>query len=755
MCVVDVAPRHWTRADVTTLEDLAAIAAAEVAQRTAERRALATAADVRERAEAVLASIGDAFYLLDREWRFIEVNAAAEPLLQTTRAALLGRTLWEAFPDVAGSVFEGPYREAMSAGRITSVEAYFAPLGTWFDVRTYPWPGGLMVHFRDVGPQKAAEAERDRLIDALGLERARLASVFQQSPSFLAVLRGPDNVFDFVNDAYEQIVGHGRNIVGRPLFEALPETRGQGFDDYLGRVRATGEPLVFRDLPVQLERATGAPLEERFIDITYLPLVEPDGSREAVIAHGTDVTEQVRARKTVERLLAESEHARAQAEESERRFRSTADAAPVLIWTAGVDGLVDWFNQRWLDFTGRTMAAEIGTGWVDGVHPDDRERCLGSYRTNVTARRPFTMEYRLRRHDGEYRWLLDTGAPRVGPDGAVVGFVGSCADVSDQRVAVEALEAVNAQLEEQQIELELTNQQLQEQTAELEMQAEELQATANALEVRTNEADAARLTAEEARAAADAANLAKSQFLANMSHELRTPLNAIGGYVQLLELGLHGPVTDDQRGALGRVQKAQHRLLALINDVLNYAKLEGGRVEYDVQVVDLRDVVADVVPLIEPQIAAKGLAFDIELTAAPCAVWADREKLGQILVNLLSNAIKFTEPRDATTGAPGRVAVRLAARSETTDAVFLRVTDTGRGIPRDKQDAIFEPFVQVRTGYAQATEGTGLGLAISRDLARGMGGDLRVRSVEGEGAVFTVALRRAADDGATEGTGHG
>ncbi len=256
------------------------------------------------------------------------------------------------------------------------------------------------------------------------------------------------------------------------------------------------------------------------------------------------------------------------------------------------------------------------------------------------------------------------------------------------------------------------------------------------------EAETARGAAEAERVRATDANQAKSQFLANMSHELRTPLNAIGGYVQLLELELHGPVTDDQRTALARVQKAQHRLLALINDVLNFAKLESGRVEYDVAAVDVRAVVADVAPLVEPQAAAKGLGLDLRLPDAPCVVWADREKLGQVLLNLLSNAIKFTEARHPATGAPGRVTVHLTERAGQVDTVFLRVSDTGRGIARDKQDAIFEPFVQVRTGYAGATEGTGLGLAISRDLARGMGGDLRVRSFEGEGSTFTVTLRR-------------
>ncbi len=253
---------------------------------------------------------------------------------------------------------------------------------------------------------------------------------------------------------------------------------------------------------------------------------------------------------------------------------------------------------------------------------------------------------------------------------------------------------------------------------------------------------AARAEAEAARARAESANQSKSQFLANMSHELRTPLNAIAGYVQLLDMGLHGPVTDAQRDALARVDRAQRHLLGLITDVLNYAKLESGRVEYDVKPVAMAEVVEQVAPLVEPQLAAKGLLFERPTPAeGEHEVWADREKLVQVMVNLLSNAVKFTPE-----GGRVRVAVltRTAVRDATRGGVaFVRVTDSGIGIPRERQESVFQPFVQVRAGYTRAHEGTGLGLAIARDLARGMGGDLRVRSREGRGSTFTVTLRLA------------
>lgn len=245
---------------------------------------------------------------------------------------------------------------------------------------------------------------------------------------------------------------------------------------------------------------------------------------------------------------------------------------------------------------------------------------------------------------------------------------------------------------------------------------------------------AARAEAEQQRNAADGANRAKSQFLAKMSHELRTPLNAIQGYVQLLQMEVHGPTTEKQREALARVDAAQRHLLGLINDVLNISKLESGRLEYDIRPVPLTGIMEAVAPLIEPQLEARGLVFELAVPASDLMVWADQEKLIQVLLNLLSNAIKFTPEG-------GRVRLEAVTRTGASEVVFVRVADTGFGIPREKQESVFEPFVQVRDPQRKV-EGTGLGLTISRDLARGMGGDLRLRSEPGQGAAFTVTLRR-------------
>jgi signal transduction histidine kinase len=217
-----------------------------------------------------------------------------------------------------------------------------------------------------------------------------------------------------------------------------------------------------------------------------------------------------------------------------------------------------------------------------------------------------------------------------------------------------------------------------------------------------------------------------------MSHELRTPLNAIGGYADIMEMGIRGPITPAQREDLARIQMSQRHLLGLINEVLNYAKVETGAVHYDLATVQVREVLNAAESLVAPQARAKGLTLTIAQCPPQLEARSDSEKLRQILINLLSNAVKFTE-------RGGRIEMRC---EEAASKIKIHVQDTGIGIPADKLHSIFDPFVQVRSDLTRPHEGTGLGLAISRDLARGMGGDLVAESAQGVGSTFTLTLPR-------------
>ena len=504
--------------------------------------------------------------------------------------------------------------------------------------------------------------------------RRRLQAIAENSTQALFVMDEHQRC-TYMNPAAERLTGF-----------TLAELQGKPLHDYIHHTRPDGTPYPLAECPIdqafpQNMREQG---EEVFVHrdgwfyevaFTASPIRE-DGRTVGTIIEVRDIREEKARERERGRLLAAERSARLRAEESERRFREMANAAPVLIWTAGTDARCDWFNEPWLAFTGRTLEQEVGDGWAQGVHPDDVDRSLGTYLGAFHARQSLSMEYRLRRYDGDYRWVLDNAAPRFAEGGTFVGYVGACVDVTDQRLA---------------------------------------------------------------REAAEAANQAKSEFLTMMSHELRTPLNAIGGYADLLLQGLRGPLNEAQRQDLERLRRAGQHLLSLVTDVLNFTRLDAGRVAFDLQDVPLAPLVADLETLVLPQLAAKGLTYDHDACAAdtpeqPHVARADPEKVRQILLNLLTNAIKFTDAggvRVACEDAPAAGVVRV------------RIADTGRGIPPEHLERVFEPFVQVGRGLNRPGEGAGLGLAISRELARAMGGELTAESSPGAGSTFTLTLPRA------------
>jgi PAS domain S-box-containing protein len=368
--------------------------------------------------------------------------------------------------------------------------------------------------------------------------------------------------------------------------------------------------------------------------------------------------------------------------ESEARFRNLADTAPVMIWMSDTQHHATYFNRPWLEFTGRSIEHELGFGWTEGVHPEDLQRAMSYFDARFRSREEFRMEFRLRRFDGDYRWVLDQGIPRYAADGTLLGYVGACIDITERR--------------------------------QFEAEREEL-------------LERERL----ARVEAEAANRSKSEFLAAVSHELRTPLNAIAGFTDLLQVGVHGDLTEAQENDIRRIQRNQQHLLSLIEQILNFARVEAGRLALDLRSVSVEGALADLDNMIGPQLESRGLQHAVSCRQPNLTVRADPEKLQQILLNLLSNAIKFTAPG-------GQIMIDCFAEGS---QAILRIIDTGRGIPTDKLERIFEPFVQVdRSLMPDGQQGVGLGLAISRELARAMGGELTAQSEPGIGSTFTLCL---------------
>ena len=342
------------------------------------------------------------------------------------------------------------------------------------------------------------------------------------------------------------------------------------------------------------------------------------------------------------------------------------------------------------------------------------------------------------RKDGTQFWANVVITALHDEDGPLIGFAKITRDLTERRNAEEQARSLvaeraarkEAEAHSQQL-LQLTDQ-LQQQALELEAQTEEAQSLTEELEQANEALQQQAVEAETARTEADAANRAKTEFLAVMSHELRTPLNAIAGYADLLRLGIRGPLTAQQLDDLDRIARSERALLALVNDVLNYARMEAGHVHYADERVVVATLLADIEAIVAPQLQAKNLKFALGSCDSDLALRADADKVRQILVNLMSNAVKFTEPGGS---------VDVTCEGDASN-VRLRVRDTGIGIPPDKREAIFEPFVQLDRSLTSTKEGSGLGLAISRDLARAMRGDLVVESSVGSGSTFVLTLPR-------------
>jgi PAS domain S-box-containing protein len=497
--------------------------------------------------------------------------------------------------------------------------------------------------------------------------------------------------------------------------------------------------------------------EYRIMTMRGVPVLEPDGRIREWVGSNTDITER-RREEAARDFLAEATRVLASSLDYETTLSTVARlAVPRLADWCAVDLSGEGGRLRRVAVAGPNPALEELARRMEERYPADPASPYGTHaviRSGEPRMMPEVTEVMLQEfaHDEEHLRMMralelrsyvlvplrargrtlgaltlvsSDPARRYGPAdlGLAEELAGRAAVAIDNAQLFHETEESRAQLEQQAAELEETQ-------AEMEMAHDELQSANEELVARTADA-------ERARAAADEANQAKSAFLATMSHELRTPLNAIGGYAQLIEMEIHGPITTAQRENLEKIRRNQTHLLGLINDVLNFAKVEAGQVQYHLAAVPVNATLAALEALVEPQIRSKGLRYTFRDGDPGVRVRADRERMEQILINLLSNAIKFTE-------RGGSVVMEWEADAE---EVRIRVCDTGRGIPADKIGTIFEPFVQVDPALTRSTEGTGLGLAISRDLARAMGGDLSTRSREGEGTTFTLVLPRAADAG--------
>ncbi len=476
--------------------------------------------------------------------------------------------------------------------------------------------------------------------------------------------------------------------------------------------------------------------------------------------------------------------------ESETRFRTMMDAAPVMIWMSDTARLCTFFNKRWLDFTGRTLEQEMGNGWSEGVHPDDFERCLNIYVSSFDARKDFTMEYRLRRRDGVYCWILDTGVPQEDADGTFLGYVGSCVDITDRRQAEEkfrsALEflPIAILMVDQHGRIVLANEQTERlfgyrrdelsgrlatmlvsqllggngSTPQPEISRMAQASTVGAprdlfarrkdgtefpVEVGLN---TVRFEDEEAvlavivdrteryemyRQRQELAHLTRvstmGELAASLAHELNQPLTAILSNAQAAQRFMAADPVD-----LAEVREILNDIVqdnSRASEVIRRIRALLKKGEREIASLDLVALIRDAVQLLHNDAIVRRMRISVHYDANPATVCGDKVQLQQVMLNLLLNAFDAMDGRAAS---DRMVAVSITLESP--QVVRVAVRDRGVGVPSDRLAIIFNPFVTSKP------EGLGLGLSISRTIIEMHGGRLWAENNTDQGATFYFTL---------------
>jgi PAS domain S-box-containing protein len=492
-------------------------------------------------------------------------------------------------------------------------------------------------------------------------ELSRLAAVVESSDDAI-VTKSLEGIIQTWNQGAERVFGYtAEETIGRSITMLMPEDHLDEEVEILARLRR-GERVDHYETVRQ--RSDGAIID---ISLSISPIKDAHGSIIGASKIARDITAQKR---TEEALRA-----------SDMRFRIMADSAPVLIWMADATRAFTWFNRPWLEFTGRAMEKELGYGWAENLHLEDLDECLQRYTESFEQRKPFHVECRIRRHDGNWRWMLTTAVPLFEERAqGFSGYIGTCVDITEMRNAAGERESL--------------------------LQAE-----------RAARTDAERL------------GRLKDEFLATLSHELRTPLNAVLGWTTLLRR--LAPGSADHTKGLETIERNARAQAQIIDDLLDMSRIISGKVQLDVQPVNLREVVETAMDGIRPVLEAKRLRLRATLDAKIGTVRGDAGRLQQVLWNLLTNAAKFT-PRE------GRIDVVL---ERVNSHVEICVEDSGIGIKPEFLGFVFDRFRQADASTTRQHGGLGLGLAIVKHLVELHGGNVRVKSPgEGKGATFIVAL---------------
>ena len=562
-----------------------------------------------ERYRVIVEAASDAVISIDESDGILLANPATKRIFGYDPAELIRKPLTVLMPEFMRKLHEAGFKRYLATGQrhlnwqgteLTALRknGQEFPVEVSFGEMTINGHKAFTGFIRDISEKKRAE-------DELRRQKEVFEKIFENIPVMVA-FRGQDRRIEMVNPEWERAMGwtleeiRGQNLDIYALFFPDPDYRQMVLDL---AAASTGE---WKDLKVSVK-------DGRVIDVGSTFVRLSDGS---TLGIGRDITER--------------KGAEAELRESEARFRLVADSAPVMIWMSGTDKLCTYFNWPWLDFTGRSLEQELGNGWTEGVDPEDLQKCLDTYIQSFDRREAFRIEYRLRRHDGEFRWILDIGVPRFNPDGSFAGYIGSCIDVTEQRRAQEQLH-----------------------------QAHE---------------DLARVTRV----------VSMGELAAAIAHEVNQPLTAIviNGQFCLRRLDSATLNSDELRVAITQIVNDGTRASAVISRIRGLlTKAAPNRTD-----LDINQIIQDATTLLRNEFTRNRVSLCTELPSDLPRVTGDPVQLQQVLINLIVNAIEAT---GTSTNGRREILIRSAKNP---DGVLVQVQDSGPGIETGLANRIFEPF---------------------------------------------------------------
>lgn len=514
-------------------------------------------------------------------------------------------------------------------------------------------------------------------------------NVFMQAPITIGVVKGPDYIIELANDNLLEIWGRTAEVIGKSLFEAIPELKEQGFKELLDHTCETREPFYGYEHPIRLIRHGKEEL--LYFDFVYKPFYEEGNSTPVgVLAVGYDVTRQVESRQKLQ--LANKE-----IEESESRFRTLAEALPQMVWMRNVNGQIEYGSQRWEDYSGIRGVSEA---WKAMVHPEDWERVMSSWQKDSAKAHGYRYEVRLKNKEGEYRWHYASGEPIMDKGGNVLKWIGVLTDIHAQKTFSENLEK---EVSRRTVDLQNSEKKLEDVVKQLERSNEDLQ-----------------------------------QFAHVASHDLKEPVRKIMTFGNRLKDELGKGISDKAAHYLSRIESASIRMYSMIDGVLLYSSMNA--LKQTKEVIELDELVQNIETDLEVMIAEKGAALKYSdlpsVEGSPILIY-------QLFYNLINNSLKFAK-------ADERPLVEIhAEEADAEEITTLRLTkgrryikillvDNGIGFEQSEAEKIFQAFT--RLNAKDKYEGTGLGLSLCRKIVERHGGAIYAEGSEGKGAKFNIIL---------------